>query len=844
MYEFDENGRNVSGAKVASTDAVYRDAFPAYRVFIYYHEVTNDVVEVRTNNSGGSAERTASSASITLLNPFDKYVISTLDIVNIGSEEAKINNRSNEIAFNSVAEMQGQYAQLRDEVTTLAAAGNIDGLKSYLTSSGLNVEDFITTTYAGIEIINKESMIASIMEAGNTAVAKSTLAFDPLGNDKSNAVKYSVLNRKLRESTNIIFDKNTDLVRYKSNRSFNYPYQQGDCVFHPNDAVRIAFRDPFDARIWYWRFSGFMDTWTDTGGVNKDSTITVNCTDVTKMARYTYAQINTGILDDIILPDGSIDTNKGPNTVLFYKELFAGFQVYEILEILFFGATSLEAVIDADTKSFIAGLSDDEATAYLLQNYNAIKEDVDLQNAIFNTEDIHNADLQHSIRDAIFSIRQSEVSGRLPNLKNIGVVSHPSGTTFKRKSAERGVSINIYGEMDEYERQIGSEQIKDLKQWNETIHHRVRLTDLDTMSVDGSSSDKFSQVTQWDMDKIISIIGTNEQGLYPVGCGNVFYLTSSGLTKRLGNNAIDRSFGGPSSMHSEFIDDLSFLYDLAENIEYCFYATPKGDVIFEMPFYDFDVEDFVEQSDITDNNFGVADVTLLAYEELFREAYSGTYTDAELSEMTSLVFDITESGTNYRVNDYSNVPTFNYYEHFTIEGYEQFGYSNSNSDVGVATVARSSPMLVEGISSLNTLERKHAMVMLPELIPMLGVRILSGGMLGFITDYSIAQNYLGILLNKVNAEARNLSVSTVPKFGLMVNRPLRWRTRSYSANVVSLSDSIIWNSSCDTSVNLNQIRGWSGGIDSQTGKPVMKHFGGDRPFDLAKLLKGDDEDKE
>lgn len=72
MFGTDESGTWVSGAEISATEGVYRDAFPAYRVFIYYHEVTADVTEIRVNQAGGSAERSAGGVSLTLLNPADR----------------------------------------------------------------------------------------------------------------------------------------------------------------------------------------------------------------------------------------------------------------------------------------------------------------------------------------------------------------------------------------------------------------------------------------------------------------------------------------------------------------------------------------------------------------------------------------------------------------------------------------------------------------------------------------------------------------------------------------------------------------------------------------------------
>jgi len=127
-------------------------------------------------------------------------------------------------------------------------------------------------------------------------------------------------------------------------------------------------------------------------------------------------------------------------------------------------------------------------------------------------------------------------------------------------------------------------------------------------------------------------------------------------------------------------------------------------------------------------------------------------------------------------------------------------------------------------------------VTVPELIPTLGGRPYDGGTAGFLEGDAAAEVFAAVQLNRLNAEARNIGVPIVTNFGLMTNRPIFWRAKNYNANIVSAQHSIVWNSSLDTTVNLNQVRGWAGEYDSE-GLPVYKHFGGDRAFNLANILK-------
>lgn len=125
------------------------------------------------------------------------------------------------------------------------------------------------------------------------------------------------------------------------------------------------------------------------------------------------------------------------------------------------------------------------------------------------------------------------------------------------------------------------------------------------------------------------------------------------------------------------------------------------------------------------------------------------------------------------------------------------------------------------------------------MFPTLGARQSEGEELwSFIDSNEEAAVFAALQLNKTNANARNLSVDTIPKFGIMVNRPLYWAHRNYYCSTVSMSHSYVWNSDVSTSVNLNNVRTWSGEIDKTKKKMVFRHFGdSDRPFNLAVLFK-------
>jgi hypothetical protein len=335
------------------------------------------------------------------------------------------------------------------------------------------------------------------------------------------------------------------------------------------------------------------------------------------------------------------------------------------------------------------------------------------------------------------------------------------------------------------------------------------------------------------IDNIISTVGTDLTN-FPVGCGYVFYLGPAKLGADLSRNVMDKGLTQSISLHSTFRDRLSMIYDLAERIEFRFYATPRGDLVFEMPFYDFGPEYFAtggfETRHFETDNIGQI------YKDIFGQEYSGKY-GTSAAALTTMQIQAESQGANFELNDYTKQPKFDYLKEFTIEQYDQLNYSNTLTDEGVYTVFLTTQMTIAALATAGGADIHSTQPAYARgLIPTLGARVGSGDVFGFIDTAEGAEAFSALKLNQINAEARNLSISTVPKFSLMVNRPVFWRQRNYYANIVSLQHSIVWNGDdCSTTINLNQVRGWTGEIDA-SGLPVHAHFGGNRPFNLAEFL--------
>jgi hypothetical protein len=655
-------------------------------------------------------------------------------------------------------------------------------------------------------------------------------------------VKKNVIEKKMSFTRKITPKTETNLVQYEARTIFDYPMQEGDCIFHANDGVRVVMRDPFDPTVWYWQFTGFVDGFTEDRDVHDVSTVSIACTDVSKMARYSYAQsasfLDSSISDDL---EGNLETGATAvdTGIVLYQQVFEGFTVYEILETVFFGSESTLLAIDLSALAEVTNLalqSDWEIYNYLSGHLNMSVKDVislmygeDLPNASFyKEEDLEQAKSKYGLKISRLKItdtvRKKLVTGeKRDRLKALSwaEVRHPRGISYKRNNDRQGVSVYFYGDTDQADDQVGK-KIPTLYQWNELLHHRVRITDLDTMSVNGVKNLKSTTT----IEQVIDIIGKNEDGNYPVGHGRVFYLAPAKLASRFGRSVLDRSFGGAPGMHATFKDRLSFVYNLAEYIDFRFYATPRGDLVFEMPFYDFDPYDFFAQKTVWEVGDETAQI-VKNYKNVFSTNYSGNY--IEETGVTELEL-VDESTNEY---DFA----FNYDQHFTFERYEQMGFSNSFNDNSVVTYFGARAHTISNIQGTDNPDlHKTQYSKIQELIPTLGQRVLDDEAWGFIDTQEGVDIYTALRLNQINAEARNLGVNISPKLGLMVNRPIIWKARNYYANIVSIQHSLVWNSDMSTTVNINQVRGWTGEYDPDTLQPVYKHFGGDRPFNLSKFL--------
>ena len=130
---------------------------------------------------------------------------------------------------------------------------------------------------------------------------------------------------------------------------------------------------------------------------------------------------------------------------------------------------------------------------------------------------------------------------------------------------------------------------------------------------------------------------------------------------------------------------------------------------------------------------------------------------------------------------------------------------------------------------------KYQFAYAPDLIPRLGIRVAQEDTWNNIDTLDAAYYYAKFAMNVANANCRNCGLQVIPRFGLMVNRPVYWKFRNQHANIISLDHSMVWQSEVMTQLSLNNIRAWNGMYDRES-KPEFVKFAG-KQFNFLELLK-------
>ena len=764
--------------------------FPDWKVFIFGVDVTEDVVSCIVNH-GGSATQAPSVAEFELINGGvrggqtesmeDRYIITEEDLKALYS--GVFEDFQNGLVMPTEKQVEAQLEpgelvadldniddnDLPDIETAREIVGDYPGAP--LSPYGLRVEAYRRTFPANRlrEKLNEKSSEAIQARAASLQKSIDRAVEDRIPQIRDR-VKRRVLTRKLpirqkmQFKTNLVDPPNGPQSVGKlaeiTGQAARYPIQVGDCIFHTNDPVRIFWRDPRNPENWYHMFCGFVSDYTDAADANNMQIVRIRCEDASRILRYSRLSTNPGILD---IDAAATETDS--YTYTFMNDGFADLTLSEFLHTLIFGAD-------------IAGTTGKTGTKSLprVRTYTNTRVGV---NGAVNTEIAANA-------VGSFNAAQSFVGV-------FGVDSEAAARAEASASNGRFRAIPL----------------PDLGTYQALVDHRVYASDLDNLSVKESIDaiiearaikDKIR--TRIDgtvvIEDVIQAIGENPH-IFPVDYGRLIFLAPASLGPATNRNLLLKDIIGVN-VQTTWRSRLQMIYDVMGRIDFQFYVSPRGDLLCEMPLYDFEPRDF-----------GTEAVDLQAFLASVNNLARLATLDAAANS-TSIV-TAKPSGSLFELG--SDVKRGPYSQQYMIAKQHTISWDRTFSDEAIRTQMLGIHSLLPGYAQQlqSNAVARIAPVNLYGLMPQFGVRSETIDPMGLIPNENAARLYAGIQLNKINAAARTAAVDILPRVQLCFpNRPLEFAERSFIGTIDTVSHSLTWGLSGDmsTRIDVRSIRAWSG----------------------------------
>lgn len=490
-----------------TTPGQVRHAFPAMRIFIFGLEVTEDVLSCTLNYQDG---RQPNTCEFVLASPLDRYIVTERDI---------------HALYDSV--------DIRDTITRSLTVTDLTGIGP---DTPFPVNDRTSRIQTSVDTALRARVSRTVQDAQKARVLYAKVA------ERTPGVVKPDLSLLLAGT------QTPGTVAALTGSALTYPLQQGDCIFHSNDPVRIFWRDPFKPRDWYFMFSGFMTDWVDSVTANNERTVTLRCEDPTRILRYARVTTNPGIFDYLELAekeDAAIQS--------FFSDGFPELTLEEYMFMMLFG-NSAAGIVRADGR-ILPGLGQ------------------------FKTR----------------RICVNGVTETATNDRGAGQFNQPQSRVFLF-GKESGTTANFSNpNIAQLERTIGN----DLHVYQAHITHKVLDADLEQLKLSGDTTDVRSGLTTFANgevipEDIVTTIGSNPH-LFPVDTGRLFILSPISLGPSIKRTLFNKDIISSLNTYTTFKTRLGMIYDTLERVDYSFYASPKGDLICENSLQDFRPEDFQGQ---------------------------------------------------------------------------------------------------------------------------------------------------------------------------------------------------------------------------------------------------------
>lgn len=758
-----------------TTAGQVRNAFPAVRVFIFGQEVTSDVITVRVNLDDS---RAPSTAEIDLVNHGtddqgagveDRYIITELDI---------------QALYDSVNIEDVQLPDMTPMLQgTSDAAAAIAAVSAQLAPFGVDPFASIDTNQLVSGAINKaaQDYLLATEKTQNDIDAQIRRRLQRAIQDP---VKRRILDTKIQERVQVTQPDFKQTGTLKSDltgkqlaalrgEAYRYSFQVGDCVFQSNDPVRVFMRDIFNPKIWYYAFTGFVSDWADDVDANNKKMVTLKIEDVTRVFRYARITTNPGIFDI-----DALEQNEDAVIRSFYNETgFTNLTLPEVLYTICFG-------------SEVAG-----------------------------TDSLLNTPGSQSLKAPVVNYARVGVNGRTDDKTTstgVGAFNFDRSITFifgtppTIQSSQEFVGPLAPGQTlppsQILQKEVPLTGAKPLAVYQAIVDNQVSASDLDTMvlrghdpiSRDGLIKDGFTGAPK--IDEVIKAIGEHPE-LYPVDGGRLILLLPASLGPETNRDLLLRDIIQSVALQTTFRNRLAMIYDIVQRVEFSFYANQKGDLLCEMPLFNFEP-----------NDFGTEPVTRADVLSIF----TAVLRPETSAESVGVAFDVGETRGPFA-------------PHYHVVKRDTINWQRSFTDEKVRTQVACPWYVVQGYESIGTSDaigQAPAVTTLRSLFPQFGPRFEMAEPTGFIASKEAAQIYGALKLSQLNADARSQSVNALPMLRVGPNRPLLFSERSYIATTRSVGLSLEWNSGFSMNLGTNYTRGWAGQLKVGTQEPLYEPLGG------------------
>jgi hypothetical protein len=859
-----------TGAEQASSGvsgvgySTVRNFFPSYRVFVAGFEVTAICSAVRIN----WADRNPQQVQIELNNPDQLMTITEADMLTISAYRQGLTTQfPTQAGLTAASQQVGQIYE--------AAGQTLDPSTQGLATPPDQVN-------IGVEVDGSAPVTPENLTQAIIAAATGQVFFQPYGVTALPPFTLDILNLKnyvIPPKLQVLYRQNTmgvDGALLPLETFFKYPFVQGQWIWHHNDPVRVAFRDPVDPTTWYWMHAGTVTDINEKENEDSQSSLTLTSECVLKdlrnsrLANTTASFLSPSQLSSVTGQQVAVSPEQlSAFTDAEYTDLLTNLTLAQILELMIFGSQALldnlgQLVYSSTPPSVIAEVLG--VTPVQAQEQGE---------SLTQLTDQTITSLQQQLRANVVAGLADFKKWKATQGVQIMILTGSTGLAIGTSSPVG--SSNPNPALTPADQAIGVALANGLPDWQGLLDHRVTIDDLtDFYIVDkvsmGSTSDtagrppganRFSQQpsirnTQTQnaqqmvndyiqsasdpnlatsaqaqhanlIDTIITTIGSNPDD-YPIR-QRVYCLLPANLGARLGRQILDLEMAGNPSSTAEYYDRLSLLVNVMNRIEFSLYGTGRGDIVVEMPLYDFEPRHFASAGELNNpftepNNPPQNDSS--TYGSNLQEGFD------ELANIQGAEDEINFIGleaTNYDLN-------------YRIFPWEQCGCDITATDQDIKTVWVAKGRLVAQNKSGSN-DKKRVAVALPNLVPLYGFRVEQGDPQGYLRSDDAVRLFCFAQLNKTNADIVSLHVPCTPNWTAWLNRPVQVDRRSIIGATKSINHSIVWQSDISTEYGFWHCKFWDGRIvnDTVTGKPrkLYATFGGvnAQPFNYAYLLKRD-----